>query len=187
MLGQVKFSEAISSIWPRWRSSSRPISSAISGSSSASPARRSCSMVSCATHHPRHRTRSRGPRPIGGSSTPAAALGTWARPRAYEFAHPLQRFGGGHGSFAQDDRLVDGEVDRCRRSPGQDAAVDEDGHAVAQLRGRLVEAAGIRPAVQVGARRPDRADAPDFSCSAGPSSSGTRTPMVSGRAPLSQG
>ena len=40
MLGQVKFSEAISSIWPRCRSSSRPISSAISGSTSASRAPR---------------------------------------------------------------------------------------------------------------------------------------------------
>ena len=47
--GHVKFSEAISSIWPRWRSSSRPSSSAISGSISASPAVRSCSNVSCAT------------------------------------------------------------------------------------------------------------------------------------------
>src|SRR4029079_13096132 len=52
MLGQVKFSEAISSIWPRCRSSSRPISSAISGSTSASPARRSSFRVCSATATP---------------------------------------------------------------------------------------------------------------------------------------
>src|SRR6476619_2968518 len=40
MLGQVKFSEAISSICPRCRSSSRPMRSAISGSTSASGAAR---------------------------------------------------------------------------------------------------------------------------------------------------
>ena len=45
----MKFSEAISSIWPRWRSSSRPSSAAISGSISASPAVFRCSNVSCAT------------------------------------------------------------------------------------------------------------------------------------------
>ena len=39
----MKFSDAISSIWPRWRSSSRSISPAISGSTSASPAERSVS------------------------------------------------------------------------------------------------------------------------------------------------
>ena len=48
-LGHVKFSEAMSSIWPRCRSGSRPRSSAISGSISVSPAVRSCSSVSCAT------------------------------------------------------------------------------------------------------------------------------------------
>jgi len=52
-LGHVKFSDAISSIWPRCRSASRPSSSAISGSISASPAVFSCSKVCWATAMPR--------------------------------------------------------------------------------------------------------------------------------------
>src|SRR6266852_5891593 len=48
-LGHVKFSEAISSIWPRWRSSSRPSSRAMSGSTSPRPAVVRCWKVSCAT------------------------------------------------------------------------------------------------------------------------------------------
>ena len=47
--GHVKFSEAISSIWPRWRSASRPISAATSGSCSASPPVRRRSRWSAAT------------------------------------------------------------------------------------------------------------------------------------------
>src|SRR2546430_7103453 len=46
--GHVKFSDAISSIWPRCRSSSRASASAISGSTSVRPAVRSWSSVSCA-------------------------------------------------------------------------------------------------------------------------------------------
>jgi hypothetical protein len=38
--GQAKFSEAISSIVPRWRSSSRPSKAAMSGSTSDRPAER---------------------------------------------------------------------------------------------------------------------------------------------------
>src|SRR5436190_971483 len=109
MEGQVKFSDAISSIWLRWRSSSRPISSAISGSISASPAVRSCWTVSCATATvigmllalPAHGTTAgwcRAPQPASWRSVLASHVVSLSRRAA---VLPIVGAGDGRSFFAQ--------------------------------------------------------------------------------------
>src|SRR5438105_10269920 len=133
MLGHVKFSDAISSIWPRWRSSSRPSSSAISGSISASPAVLSCSRVSWATAIAPDGKRSVGE---GGPD----ALDRLRRRRRARADHAW---------------LLAREVDHGGRRPGQRPEVDDGGAGCPNARGYVLHRGRARPAGVVRARRED--------------------------------
>src|SRR5438034_10704239 len=106
MLGQVKFSEAMSSICPRWRSSSFPSRAAMSGSISSSPATLRCSKVSCAT--------------LTGLTLLGAPDEGERRLRA---DRPLP----------EDARLRPGEVDDRRGEPGKLAGIEHGSGSVLDL------------------------------------------------------
>ena len=130
--GHVKFSEAMSSISPRCRSSSRSSSAATSGSTSARPAVRSCLE--------RHRRR----RPSRGMLLRVAGR----RASAAETAPSRSTRGSGPG-----------QVEHRRRCSRELAHVQDRGDAVEDLLRDVADSPRIRSAVQVRARRGDHADA----------------------------
>ena len=119
----------MSSISPRWRSSSRSRSAATSGSTSASPAVRRCSSVSG-----------------------VVAIGRMLLPRAGARESLRRR----HRAFAQDARLGPGHVEDRRRRARQLAARREPRRRRrGSPSGTSVDRRGIGAAVEVRARRRD--------------------------------
>ena len=159
--GQVKFSDAISSSWSRWRSASRPTSSAIAGSIVSSPALRSvereCSVVAMAASLSGRRSRAFG-----------AAWVAWSRPML-ELDRLTRRFGATVAldglSFTvppgDDLRLRRARTAPARRPPcGSCSGVLAADAGEARWRGRPIDAA-TPPALRLhaGGARPLPEDA----------------------------
>ena len=139
----MKFSEAISSICPRCRSSSFASRPAISGSTSSRPAVRSWASVYCATAILALLSGVPAGSYFRGQPTAASA-------RAIASSHIA-------GAPAQDDRLGAGEVDHGRRDTRQLAAVDRGAFGAKRIR-HVGETARLRAAGEVGARARHRPD-----------------------------
>ena len=160
-LGQVKFSDAISSIWPRCRSSSRPRSLRDLGVDLGQP---------------------------GGTELLEGLLGHGHLPRCY-WASATARLrtrssasAAGAAPSRSTLRLGACEVEHGRGDPGQVARVElraaaPCGSAPERRRAQT----GSRPPGVVGARCGDAADGLDDTRPPRPEELGTRTPIASGR------
>ena len=154
MDGQVKFSDAISSISPRCRSSSRSRSAAISGSTSARPRCGGRSASEGVGRHPRDATPAR-------PGQPKSLRPPGPHPRGARGARGPVR------SSTVDGMPGSSPPSRTAATPARISV------------GHIVERDEDRPPVEVRARRRDHADAVSTSA-ARPGDSGTRTPIVSG-------
>ena len=93
---------------------------------------------------------------------------------------PLERLGGRTGALAQDPRLRAGEVDHRGRHARAARRRRRARRPLADLLRHVVEPPRVGPAVEVRARRGDRARRASSDRRAAPRQPGTRTPIVSG-------
>ena len=165
----MKFSDAISSIWPRWRSSSGRAARRSAGRAPRSTRGRSCSSVSWAT--------AIALLPVGtADATRRSGGGPAARASASSAGTAPSRSTLGSGPVKS--RTVDGVPGAPRRRRmRRSAAPDRLGTSSSRLGsgppGRFALVATTAPTSATTAR-------------AGSGRTGTRTPIVSGRSPVSQ-